>query len=354
MASIQSTGPHQHRVRIRRNGRYASRTFETRREAEEWARVTEGRVTGGEVIERKTVVSLAEACTWMRDHIADTPNAKNVRAKLDYWEQSKFSSWSLSAVHDWDLIGWRDEVLEAGDGNEQTCIHRLNILSKLVQTWSRAHRVAIDNPVKPGVRPGKPDGRSRRLSRDEESRLLEAADRTSRPWLRPNIVIALETAMRQGEQHGLTWDAVKLESRFVDLLKTKNDRARRVPLSVRAVEAFRELQVFPKPVPVETTRGMVAAFETARALCGMDDLHWHDLRHEATCKFFEESDLRDHEVMAITGHLTPAMLSRYTHLRADRLIDRLPGGDRNPLQTSRDRQVLARIETADGRPQKAS
>jgi hypothetical protein len=33
--------------------------------------------------------------------------------------------------------------------------------------------------------------------------------------------------------------------------------------------------------------------------------------------------------MAISGHLTPAMLTRYTHLRADRLGAKLPGGIQN-------------------------
>jgi hypothetical protein len=59
------------------------------------------------------------------------------------------------------------------------------------------------------------------------------------------------------------------------------------------------------------------------------DLRWHDLRHEAVSRHFEFTDFRDHEIMAISGHLTPAMLSRYTHLRADRLADRLPGGRLN-------------------------
>jgi hypothetical protein len=39
--------------------------------------------------------------------------------------------------------------------------------------------------------------------------------------------------------------------------------------------------------------------------------------------------LRDHEIMAISGHLRPEMLTRYTHLRADRLGARLRGGKLN-------------------------
>ena len=222
----------------------------------------------------------------------------------------------------------------------QTVIHRLNALSKLIQTWARAHKAPLDNPVKPGVRPGKPRGRERRLHDDEEKRLLDAAVKSSRPWLRYAIIIAIETGLRQAELAGLIWERVKLAGPHphLDLPRTKNDRPRRVPLSLRAVAAFKGLKAqAPKgetasgPVlPVQTARGIIHAFRDAIDETRFSDLRWHDLRHEAISRLFELTDLRDNEIMAITGHLTPAMLARYTHLRADRLGARLPGGKLNP------------------------
>jgi hypothetical protein len=87
------------------------------------------------------------------------------------------------------LIEWRAEVLDEGNAEDgepcgpaaecaaQTVIHRLNALSKLIRTWARAHKVPLENPVKPGVRPSKPDGRNRRLTGDEEKRLLQASQK---------------------------------------------------------------------------------------------------------------------------------------------------------------------------------
>jgi integrase len=132
---------------------------------------------------------------------------------------------------------------------------------------------------------------------------------------------------------------VKLTSEYphVDLPKTKNDRPRRVPLSERALSAFKSLK--PKGtaaaiaaqsvLPVETGRGIIHAFRDAIEDKNFPDLRWHDLRHEAISRLFELTDLRENEIMAISGHLTPAMLTRYTHLRADRLGARLPGGRLN-------------------------
>lgn len=79
-------------------------------------------------------------------------------------------------------------------------------------------------------------------------------------------------------------------------------------------------------LPVETGRGIAHAFRDAVTDEAFPDLRWHDLRHEAISRLFEHTDLRDHEIMAISGHMRPEMLARYTHLRADRLGVRMRGG----------------------------
>jgi integrase len=313
----------------------------------------EGKVTVEELVDLKKAhnTTLGQACDWgiTGKQAGAGSNAKNLYSKWRYWKKTELADWSLAAIHDWDLIEWRRKVLDEdgaedgevegpeSDGGPQTAIHRLNALSKLFQIWSRAHKVPLENPVKPGVRPPKPYGRDRRLLEGEEWKLLNKARTSSRPWLRAAMAISLETSMRQGELAGLPWSRVKLtgDYPYADLPKTKNDRPRRVPLSIRAVAAFRSI----KPrnfsderlanlsvLTVESPRGVIHAFRDSITEQDFPDLRWHDLRHEAISRLFERTDLRDHEIMAITGHLTPAMLARYTHLRADRLGAKLPGG----------------------------
>ena len=55
---------------------------------------------------------------------------------------------------------------------------------------------------------------------------------------------------------------------------------------------------------------------------GVEDPRFHDLRHEATSRFFEKG-LNVMEVAAITGHKDLRMLQRYTHLRAEDLAKKL-------------------------------
>ncbi|MGB5614379.1 MAG: tyrosine-type recombinase/integrase [Sedimenticolaceae bacterium] len=61
-----------------------------------------------------------------------------------------------------------------------------------------------------------------------------------------------------------------------------------------------------------------------RAICraGIEDLRFHDLRHEATTRLFEKG-LNIMEVASITGHKDLHMLRRYTHLKAEDLARKL-------------------------------
>lgn len=57
-----------------------------------------------------------------------------------------------------------------------------------------------------------------------------------------------------------------------------------------------------------------AAFTRACALLGINDLHFHDLRHEGVSRLFEMG-LNIPHVAAVSGHRSWTSLKRYTHLR---------------------------------------
>ena len=69
-------------------------------------------------------------------------------------------------------------------------------------------------------------------------------------------------------------------------------------------------------------RGLSGEFLKLCRRKGIHDLHFHDLRHEATSRLFEKG-LNPVEVATITGHKDPRMLMRYTHLRAEDLARKL-------------------------------
>ena len=104
---------------------------------------------------------------------------------------------------------------------------------------------------------------------------------------------------------------------------TKNGESRDVPLSPKARDILRSLprdisgRVF--PIHFEALKSL---WRRGMKRAHIQDLHFHDLRHEATSRFFELG-LNVVEVAAITGHKDLKMLQRYTHLRAEDLARKL-------------------------------
>jgi len=96
-----------------------------------------------------------------------------------------------------------------------------------------------------------------------------------------------------------------------------------VPLSTAA---FQVLAGLPRQLSGKVWRygqeGVKYAFPAACRRAGIEDLRFHDLRHEATSRLFEKG-FNPMEVSAITGHKTLQMLKRYTHLRAEDLAKRM-------------------------------
>ena len=66
----------------------------------------------------------------------------------------------------------------------------------------------------------------------------------------------------------------------------------------------------------------------------LKDLRLHDLRHEAISRFFEFG-LSLPEVAVISGHKTPAMLFRYTHLRPEDISSKLANRSQSLMGGSR-------------------
>ncbi|MEY8174679.1 site-specific integrase [Burkholderia multivorans] len=186
--------------------------------------------------------------------------------------------------------------------------------------------VCNENPVSRVRKPKIPPGRDRRVSLGEERKLLRAAGAHRNIELYSMIVLALETAMRQGELLALRWENIDLRRRVAHLPVTKNGSKRDVPLSLRAVDALVRLGVKAEgDVFRYTADGFKSAWRSLVRRVGILDLHFHDLRHEAVSRLFELGTLDMMEVATISGHKSMQMLKRYTHLKASNLVTKLDG-----------------------------
>ena len=82
------------------------------------------------------------------------------------------------------------------------------------------------------------------------------------------------------------------------------------------------IPLYERPLFTYSLRGLSGAFLRLCRRLNIDNLHFYDLRHEATSRLFEKG-LNPVEVATITGHKDTRMLLHYTHLRAEDLVGRL-------------------------------
>ncbi|WAW10490.1 site-specific integrase [Oxalobacter vibrioformis] len=189
------------------------------------------------------------------------------------------------------------------------------------------------NPVQNVRKPKLPPGRERRLTPREDRMILRYAHQHTNSTLYSIIVLALETAMRQGEIISLHWENIDLKKRVAHLPETKNGSKRDVPLSLRARDALVRLgQKNVGRVFHYTAEGIKSTWRFMLGKLGIADLHFHDLRHEAISRLFELGTLDVMEIAAISGHKNLSMLKRYTHLSAQKLAKKLETGKNRNAQ----------------------
>lgn len=231
-----------------------------------------------------------------------------------------------------DIATYRDQRLEEINPRTKrklaasTVRLEMSLLSNFFDIGRIEWGICDANPVANVRKPKCPPGRDRRLTPREERLILRYCHGHTNPDLYSIVVLALETAMRQGEILNLQWEHLNLKSRIAHLPETKNGTKRDVPLSVKARDALIRLGVKTKgKVFGYTAEGLKSTWRFMLKKLGIQDLHFHDLRHEAISRLFELGSLDMMEVAAISGHKSLAMLKRYTHLKAQRLVRKLEG-----------------------------
>lgn len=172
------------------------------------------------------------------------------------------------------------------------------------------------------------NARTRRLSPDEERRLLAGAS----PQLKLLITSALYTGMRRGEMMALTWADLAARPGWIRLrgTTTKSKKTRWVPVlsNVQAVFDFLKLDANGDEKPAEghvfsnevgePVKSFRTAWEKALKRSKIRDYHWHDLRHEYASRL-AESGVPLVQVKELLGHASIVTTERYNTNRAERL-----------------------------------
>ncbi len=192
----------------------------------------------------------------------------------------------------------------------------------------REKAMKLETPPSPG----------RAYTADEKARMLAEAAKLRSKNMYPALVVDLNCGLRDKELRELRWQQIDLvykKTLTVGKSKTAAGTGRVIPLNDMVLAALQthaawyirrfgeckpEWYVFPagKGQPSDPTRPVTTlrtAWTKVRDKAKVVG-RWHDNRHTLVTEL-AESGAGDEVIMSIAGHVSRAMLSRYSHVRME-------------------------------------
>ncbi|MEO3428722.1 site-specific integrase [Pelagibius sp. CAU 1746] len=322
MATIRKRGG-RYQVQIRRKGhRPVTKSFSTLSDARRWGGVIESQIELGDFARKEPLD--CDLQTLLERYLQEvTPHKKSAAGetrRIRRLLKDPVASLRLTELTSAQLAAFRDRRLNDG---QRTCQYDLILLRHVLKIardeWD------IEGPHKPFEKvrlPKGPKPRERRLTPEEEESLFKVAGRCRNPLMLPLIEVALETAMRRGELLKARWDNWDQTNHLLKITDTKNGDDRLIPLSNRAQIILDSLPASSSRIFPMTEAAVRMNWDRLVRRAQIEDLRFHDLRHEAISRLFERG-LSVPEVALISGHKDYRMLFRYTHLRPEEVAKKL-------------------------------
>lgn len=306
-----------------------SATFDTKAQAKAWANKREIELSDqaqGKLPQHTLKTALER---YKRDVSSLKKGAHKEIPRIDVFmrEFPTLCKMTMTSITTDDLVAWRDTRLKSVAS--ATMRREVAILSSIFNVARKEWKWVDSNPFTDLSLPQLVPHRDRRISQDETERLCIAmgyvegeTPTTPSQQIAVAFLLALETAMRAGEMRGLTWDRVNFEGRYVRLIETKNGTKRDVPLSLRAIALLKTMQgVDDKQVFTVHESNFISQFRRCRIRCQIENLHFHDTRHEACTRLAQKLQMLD--LARMIGHKDPRSLMIYYNATATEIASRL-------------------------------
>lgn len=344
MASIRKQKSGRWRAQVRRKGHVVSETFLRHEDAKGWSLDAERQIDRGEVPLTPRIAGLRTFKELIDLHVADLKEvgrapgrSKDATLQMLRRDLGKLKFVDLSRER---LIQFGRDRAAAGAG-PVTISMDIGAIRLVMSHAAAVHGV----PVK--IEPidlarialkrlglvGKSNERDRRPTDEELETLFAHFDANERLTIPMSRIIrfAIATAMRQEEICRVTWSDYNARTKMLTIRDRKDPREKkgndqRIPLLAvsgfdavglieeqRVIRANEDDRIFPY-----FHKSAGTSFTRACRDLQIQDLHFHDLRHEGTSRLFE-AGFEIQQVALVTGHKDWKMLRRYTHLKPEAL-----------------------------------
>jgi integrase len=202
-------------------------------------------------------------------------------------------------------------------------------VNRYLQVLSKVLALAYDNglidsnPMSRIRRLREPAPRERYLTGEEEERLLTAL-RSYGERAEALAALGLDTGLRLSELLRLRWEDVGEASVHVRsdgvTARTKNDRPRNVPLTLRAKKVLSSLRqgapghelVFNHKKTGRRRRQMLVCYTRALAVAKIEGATFHTLRHTFATRL-RAAGVHEFDIMALLGHSSTKVTQGYAH-----------------------------------------
>ncbi|MCM1338571.1 MAG: site-specific integrase [Muribaculaceae bacterium] len=189
------------------------------------------------------------------------------------------------------------------------------VLTKAVKEWEWLD----ENPMFKVSKKKESKGRVRYLSEDEKTKLLSEFRKISQE-LYIVVLIAISTGARYSEIVNLRWKDIDFKNYQFHFLDTKNGEARGVPIAnivMNKLEEYSKIRNIKSDYIFANKDGKIIYFRNlfykALEAAGIDNFHFHDLRHTAA-SYLAMNGASLLDIAEILGHKTLQMVQRYSHL----------------------------------------
>ncbi len=235
--------------------------------------------------------------------------------------ESALCATAMSVLDDNMMEDWIDQRLE--EVKPGTVLRELRQIRPILRDAARRlhlPRSPLDYVENPSVQ----DERVARFVGDQEQCLFDEIAKEDDPWVLPAAEFALETGCRRSELLRIDWRDFDPKGGTVYLHDAKNGRGRHILLTLKA-------QAILEALPGRDEGGLIfktdaeklkRPYRRARKRAGMVHWRWHDFRHEAISRCFDDGWTTE-AVMDFSGHVDRKSLERYRHADVDQRVNQL-------------------------------
>jgi len=244
-----------------------------------------------------------------------TPLKKSSKNELVFIEALSRHNWiqkPLPLLHPSEVANYRDQrllTIKASSFAREFCIlkHAIKI-AEMEWDWDVPTKLLRNIKI-----PKLHTKAIRRINDDDLECLLKAADQHTKKYLKPIIIIVLETAMRRGEILSLKWSDIDIQRGLIIIDNTKTGYPRFIQMNDHIKYVFDKLNRVDARVFPITINSLRLSYQR---LCRKLDIkiRFHDFSHEAINHLFEQNLSIPH-IASTSGHRTMSQLFRYAHFK---------------------------------------